>query len=121
MIALGRADILIQGTDTRDAVAPADTPVQLGAKEDATVTVPGKDVEAGNTRKVVVMEMARIAIGKEEEAVVAVAKEVVVVARDVEDAVAPTEIHCERVERTHRRSMEPPVSRFNCTATTLSC
>lgn len=123
MIALGREDIPTHGIVTRDVAAPVDILVLLGAREVVTATV-AKGVEAGNIPRVAATEMAKIVIVKEEEAVVVVVtveREEVVMVVVAEDAVVPTETLCERVERMLRRSTEPPVSRFSCTATISSC
>lgn len=123
MIALGREDIPTHGIVTRDVAAPVDIPVLLGAREVVTATVV-KDVEVGNIPRVAATEMAKIVIVKEEEAVVVVVtveREEVVMVVVAEDAVVPTETLCERVERMLRRSTEPPVSHFSCTATISSC
>lgn len=131
MIALGRVDTPTPGIDMKDAVALVDTPVQLGVREVVIATVV-RDTEAGNIRRVAATEMARI--GNEEavmvetveiEEVVTEAEVEVVTAvvtgADVEDAVVPTETHCERVERMPRRSTEPPDRRCSFTAITSSC
>lgn len=83
-----------------------------------------KDVEVGNTPRVVATEMAaEIVTGNGEEAAVAVGKVVEVAMSEVavEDVVVRTETHCEPVERMPRPSMEQPDRRSNYTVITSSC
>lgn len=99
----------------------SDSLVRLIAVRVVTVA---RDVEVGNTRRVVATEMAaEIVTENGEVAVVAVGKVVEVAAKEVavEDVVVRTGTHCEPVERMPRQSMEPPGRLSSCTVITSSC